>query len=221
MNRIRLLLVDDHVIVRRGISLLLESEPNIEIVGEVSNGRDAVKLAEELKPDIILMDLVMPEGDGLKAIVKLRRCLPEIKIIVLTTFNYKANVKAAMKAGAHGYLLKDADGLALLRAIQVVQNGGMPLHQDVTDTLVQDLSQKISQGGAESLTNREKEILRLVGKGLTNKAVAERLTISEGTVKVHVSNIFNKLGVKSRTKATLRAIDMGLIPSKQKGHYLD
>jgi len=219
MEQTRLLLVDDHVIVRKGILLFLDTEPSIDVVGEVNNGRDAVCHAKRLKPDVILMDLVMPEGDGTEAIVELSKCLPKVKIIVLTTFNEKDKFKSAMKAGAHGYLLKDADGPALLRAITTVRKGGMPLHPSVSETLLQDLTQKISSNGEKSLTEREEEILKLVGKGLTNKGVAEELTISEGTVKIHVSHILNKLGVKTRTEATLRAIDMGLISPDQRSRY--
>lgn len=209
------------MIVRKGILLFLDTEPSIKVVGEVDNGRDAVCQAKFLKPDVILMDLVMPEGDGIEAITELIRCLPKVRIIVLTTFCDKDKVRAAMKAGAHGYLLKDADGLALLRAIETVQKGGMPLHPSVTDELVHDLTQHVNSNGHKSLTDREEEILRLVGKGLSNRDVAEELTITEGTVKVHVSNILGKLGVKSRTEATLRAIEMGLIRAQQRGNYLD
>lgn len=221
MKQTRVLLVDDHVIVRKGISLFLDSEPSIKIVGEAKNGSDAVYQAMLLKPDVILMDLVMPKSDGIEAIKELKRCLPKVKIIVLTTFNDKKKVKSAMKAGAHGYLLKDADGGALLQAIRTVLSGGMPLHPSVTDSLVQDITQPRNGNGHHTLTGREEEILKLVGKGLSNKAVAQELMISEGTVKVHVSKILNKLNVKSRTKATLRAIQMGLITPNGKSNHAD
>lgn len=219
MKLTRLLLVDDHVIVRKGVLLFLDSEPSIEVVGEANNGHDAVTLAKSAKPDVVLMDLVMPQGNGIEAIIELKKCLPKAKIIVLTTFNDKEKVRAAMKAGAHGYLLKDADGPALLQAIETVQKGQMSLHPSVNDILVQDLAQKINRNGAKSLTDREQEILGLVGKGMSNKDVAEKLTITEGTVKVHVSRILGKLGAKSRTEATLRAIDMGLISPDQRSNY--
>ncbi|MCB0163503.1 MAG: response regulator transcription factor [Anaerolineae bacterium] len=207
------------MIVRKGIRLFLDTEPSIEVVGEVASGYEAVGQAKLLKPDLILMDLVMPNGDGIQAIAQLRSCVPKTNIIVLTTFNDEDKVKSAMKAGAHGYLLKDADGPALLRAITTVQKGGMPLHPSVSKTLLQDLTQQINGNGDKSLTEREQEILKLVGKGLTNRSVAEELTISEGTVKIHVSHILDKLGVKSRTEATLRAIDMGLISPDQRSRY--
>ncbi|MCB0190953.1 MAG: response regulator transcription factor [Anaerolineae bacterium] len=219
MKRTRILLVDDHVIVRKGIFLFLDAEPSVEVVGEVDNGREAVCQAKLLNPDVVLIDLVMPKGGGIQAIAEIRKCLPHIKIVVLTTFNHKEKVKAAMKAGAHGYLLKDADGPALLRAIEMVQNGGMPLHPSVTDTLIEGVTRSSNGNGYQTLTDREEEILKLVGKGMSNRDVAEKLTISEGTVKVHVSRILDKLDVKSRTEATLRAIDIGLISPILKDNY--
>jgi DNA-binding NarL/FixJ family response regulator len=209
------MVTDDHAIVRKGILMFLDTEPSVKIVGEAGDGQEAIRKALQLKPDVILMDLVMPQGDGIEAIAELKQRLPEIKIIVLTTFDDEERVKAAMKAGADGYLLKDADGEALLQAIQIVQQGGMPLHPSITNQLVKNLTASVDTNGQTPLTDREKEVLQLVAKGLSNKAVAEELSISKGTVKVYMSNILGKLNVSSRTEAAMRAIQMGLVSPGQ------
>lgn len=207
----RVLVVDDHTIVRKGILMFLDSEPSIQIVGEAQDGQDAVQKATWLKPDVILLDLVMPDSDGISTIAELRARSPDTKIIVLTSFDDEENVIGAIRAGANGYLLKDADGDALLRAIQTVQNGGTPLHPAITDYFLKHVIHKNGGEKKDQLTLREKEILGLVAKGLSNKSVAENLGIAEGTVKVHISNILGKLNASSRTAAAFWATQVGLI----------
>jgi NarL family two-component system response regulator LiaR len=212
MNVIRVLIVDDHVVVRRGIQMFMGTDPSIKVVGEAEDCIDAVRKAKQLKPDVILMDLVMPGGDGIDAIAEIKRRIPDLKIIVLTTFGDEPRVRAAMEAGADGYLLKDADGDALLEAVHSVKKGDIPLHPRVAQNLVKSFAKREDVNGNKSLTEREREILELVSKGLSNRAIAEALNLSTGTVKVHVSNILGKLDVANRTEATMRALQMGLIP---------
>lgn len=212
-SKIRVLIVDDHAVVRRGIQMFLDTDSSIQIIGEAENCRQAVREAKKLQPDVILMDLVMPRGDGVEAIAEIKRHSPNIKIIVLTTFGDEPRITAAMKAGANGYLLKDADEDALLKAIRDVAQGDMPLNPHIARHLVNSLTLHDDVPGDRPLTEREKEILRLVAQGLSNKAIAQTLDLSEGTVKVHVSNILSKLNVSSRTEASVRALQTGLISS--------
>jgi DNA-binding NarL/FixJ family response regulator len=212
MNVTRVLIVDDHVVVRRGIQMLLDTDPSIRIIGEADSGRDAVRKAKALQPDVILMDLVMPQGDGIKATAEIKRFTRSAKILVLTSFGDEARAKAAVQAGADGYLLKDADGEALLQAIRAVQQGDMPIDAHVAPYLIRKHTESQDTGGIDHLTEREKQVLRLVAQGLSNKAIAEVLNLSSGTVKVHVSNILGKLGVSSRTEASVLAVQSGLIP---------
>lgn len=207
MNQVRVLIVDDHAVVREGMRMILATEHTFQIVGEAKDGLEAVDQAEKLQPDIILMDLVMPIG-GLEAIAKIKRRCPNIKIIVLTTFEDEARVNAAMVAGADGYLLKEADGEAVLNAIQAVQSGETPLHPRVFQHIIKGLSKQIGPSGLNRLTDREKEVLQWIAKGLSNRIIAEALHLSEGTVKIHVKNIFNKLNVSNRTEAAILAAQM-------------
>lgn len=211
MKKIRVLIVDDHAVVRKGVQMIVSTEPLIQIVGEANNGQDAVRQVKDLQPDVILMDLVMPHKDGIEAIAEIKRNDPDVKIIVLTTFEDEEKIKAAMHAGVDGYLLKDADGEALLQAIQAVRKGDMPLHPRVARYLFKGTKRPNDTNGTGHLTPREKEVLELVAKGLSNKEVAQALHLSEGTVKVHVSNILGKLDASSRTEAAVWAAQMGLI----------
>jgi DNA-binding NarL/FixJ family response regulator len=211
MEKIRVLIVDDHTVVRQGIRMIASTEPTIEIVGEATDGESAVRRVERVRPHVILMDLVMPGEGGLKAISEIKRNHPEIKVIVLTTFEDEDKIKAAMQAGVDGYLLKDADGEALLNAILAARQGDMPLHPRVARYLFKGTTHSDNINGSADLTSREKEVLELVAKGLSNKDVAQILNLSEGTVKVHVSNILSKLNVSSRTEAAVWAAQMGLI----------
>jgi len=211
MKVTRVLTVDDHLVVRQGIRMLLDTDHSIQIVGEAESGRDAVRQAKALKPDVILMDLVMPGGDGIEAISDIKHSISGAKIIVLTTFGDEPRAKAAMEAGADGYLLKDADADALLQAIHAVQRGEMPIHPRVAPHLVNNHTEGQGVRRISQLTGREKEVLQLVAQGLSNRAVAEALNLSAGTVKIHVSNILSKLNVSSRTEASVLALQSGLI----------
>ena len=215
MAQTRVLIVDDHPAVRKGIQMFLETDPCIQVVGEAEDCQDAVRKAKSLQPDVILMDLVMPHGDGIEAIAEIKRHSPDLQVIVLTTFGDEARVRAAMEAGANGYLLKDADGAALLQAVHAVQRGDMPIHPRVTQYLVANFAKRDDANGSKCLTEREKQILQLVSQGLSNKAIAQTLCLSAGTVKVHVSNILEKLGVSNRTEASVLALQMGLISSSE------
>jgi len=213
MNPIRLLIVDDHVVVRKGIQMLLDTESSIQVVGEAENSQDAIRKARSLKPDVILMDLVMPEGDGIQAIAEIKRSIATIRIIVLTMFHDETKINAAIEAGADGYLLKDADGDELIRAIHAVQQGGMPFDPQVVRHLVTKVAKSKDTSENSRLTKREEEVLRLVAKGMSTKAVARALCIEEGTARVHIHNILLKLGVSSRTGAAIWALQMGILPS--------
>lgn len=212
MNATRVLIVDDHSVVRQGIQMYMGTDPSIQVVGEAEDCLDAVRKAKSLRPDVILMDLVMPRGDGIQAIAEIKRRIPDLKIIVLTTFADETRVRAAMEAGADGYLLKDADGDALLQAVHSAEKGDIPLHPRVAQHLVRSFTKRDNANGNKSLTDREREILQLVSRGMSNKDVAETLGLSVGTVKVHVSNILGKLNVSNRTEASIWALQMGLIP---------
>jgi len=195
--------------------MYLRTEATIDIVGEAESGHEAIRQVESLKPDVVLMDLVMADGDGLEATQRLKQSYPNLKIIILSTFKKEEDVQAVMAAGADGYMLKDADGEALLQAIQDVQNGDMPLHPSVARYLIQRTAPANSHP-ENLLTEREKEVLTWVARGLSNKAVANTLSLSSGTVKVHVSNILSKLQVNSRTEAAMLALQTGLIePPKE------
>jgi DNA-binding NarL/FixJ family response regulator len=212
INVTRVLTVDDHLVVRRGIQMLLDTDHSIKIVGEAASGREAIRQAEALQPDVILMDLVMPQGDGVKAIAEIKHFSPNTKILVLTTYRDEPRANAAMEAGADGYLLKDAEGEALLQAIHAVERGEMPIHPRVAPHLMRKHTEGQGMGGIRHLTGREKEVLQLVAQGLSNRAIGAALNLSPGTVKIHVSNILNKLNVSSRTEASVLAVQSGLIP---------
>jgi NarL family two-component system response regulator LiaR len=208
---IRVLVADDHAIVRKGIRALLATEPELEVVGEAKDGREAVAEAERLRPDVILMDLVMPEMDGIEAIRRITARDPEARILVLTSFAADDKLFPAIKAGASGYLLKDSDPKDLVGAIRQVYRGESSLHPTIARKLLQELSQPPERGPApESLTERELEVLRLVAQGRSNRQIAEQLVISEATVRTHVSNILGKLHLASRTQAALYALQAGL-----------
>jgi NarL family two-component system response regulator LiaR len=208
---IRVLVVDDHVVVRQGIHALLATETDIEVVGEAENGREAVAEAESLRPDVILMDLVMPEMDGIKAIGRITARQPEARILVLTSFAADDKVFPAIKAGALGYLLKDSSPEDLVAAIHQVHQGESSLHPTIARKLLQELSQPPDKPPTlEPLTEREVEVLKLVAQGRSNQEIAGALVISEATARTHVSNILHKLHLASRTQAALYALREGL-----------
>lgn len=211
-EKIRLLIVDDHTVVREGMVALLGSKPDIEIVGLAGDGREAVELARTLRPDVVLLDLMMPRQDGLTTIPLLLRDQPETHILVLTSFGQDEQIFAAIKAGALGYLLKDSSAQELVRAIRDVARGELTLHPAIARRLLGEVNRPAAPAAASggTLTERELEVLRLLAEGLSNQAIAQKLTLSERTVGAHVSHILKKLHVASRTQAALYAIREGL-----------
>ncbi len=205
---IRIVIADDHSVVRRGLRMFLAMDPELVVVGEAADGEEAVHLARLLLPDIVLMDLLMPVMDGITATAIIRRELPDTEVLALTSVLEDASVVGAVRAGAIGYLLKDTDADALCRAIKSAAAGQVQLTPQAAARLMQAVSAPESP---EALTERETEVLRLLAQGKANKEIARSLNISEKTVKVHVSNILSKLGVQSRTQATLYAIRIGLV----------
>lgn len=210
-KHIRVLVVDDHAIIRKGVKAVLDLVPDIELVGEAENGKQAVKSALELRPDVILMDLMMPEMDGIACIREIRAQRPEIRILVLTNFAGEDMIFPAIKAGAMGYHLKDSSPEALIEAIRQVFNGESSLHPLIAKKVLEELSASSEQKpSGEPLTQRELEVLRLIAQGYDNKEIAEQLVLSDATVRTHVSNILAKLHLASRTQAALYALREGL-----------
>jgi NarL family two-component system response regulator LiaR len=208
---IRVFIADDHAIVRKGIRAVLEIVPDIELVGEAENGRDAAYRVEELEPDVILMDLVMPQMGGIEAIHRIKERQPEARILVLTTFAGEDKIFPAIKAGALGYHLKDSRPEDLAQAIRQVYRGESSLHPVIARKVLEELSCPSDRPATpDPLTQREVEVLRLVAQGLENPEIAEKLVITEATVRTHVSNITGKLHVVSRTQATLYALREGI-----------
>lgn len=208
---IRILIADDHAVVREGLRALIEAKPDMELVGEAEDGAEAVLLAHSLKPDVILLDLVMPRMDGIEAISAIRRENPTARILVLTSFAGDDKVFPAIKAGALGYLLKDSSSQALIEAIREVYRGESSLHPTIARKLIRELNRPSPTTPAESLlTEREEAVLKWVAGGLSNQEIAETLVISERTVSCHVSNILEKLHLANRTQAALYALREGL-----------
>jgi NarL family two-component system response regulator LiaR len=211
IESIRVLIADDHAVVREGLRALMATEPGMELVGEAKDGIEAVLKARSLRPDVILLDLVMPRLDGIEAIGQIKREDPEARILILTSFSEDDKVFAAIKAGALGYLLKDSSPEELLQAIHDVNRGESSLHPTIARKLIQELSRPSDLPPAEEpLTEREVEVLGLVAQGLPNQEIAEELVISEPTVRTHVSNILSKLHLANRTQAALYALREGL-----------
>ncbi len=210
-SRIRVLIADDHAIVRKGLCALLATEPGIEVIGEAQDGYEVIAEAQKLRPDVILMDLVMPHMDGLEATRQITAHQPEVGVLVLTSFASDDKVFPAIQAGARGYLLKDSGPEELVQAIQQVYRGESSLHPTIARRLLQELAYPLeSASGTNPLTERELQVLRLVAQGWSNQEIAERLAISEATVRTHVSNILSKLKLCSRTQAALYALREGL-----------
>jgi NarL family two-component system response regulator LiaR len=208
---IRVLIVDDHAIVRKGIRALLAEVECIQVVGEAGNGQDAIRLAEDLSPDVILMDLVMPEVDGIEAIRHITSRQEQARILVLTSFAGDDKVFPAIKAGALGYLLKDSEPADLLWAIQQVHRGEPSLHPIIASKVLQEMQRPSRRPPTpDPLTDRELQVLRLVAQGLSNREMAEQLVVTEATVRSHVSNILSKLHLANRVQATLYALQEGL-----------
>jgi DNA-binding NarL/FixJ family response regulator len=210
MAHTRVLIVDDHPAVRKGIQMFLSTDPDVQVVGEAENGEDALRQARNQEPDVILIDLLMPGGAGVEAIAEIKRRIPDVKVIVLTTYSDESSVTASVRAGADGFLLKDADGGQLLQAIQAVQRGNTPLDRRVAHVF-RAVARDEDRTEYRALTEREKEVLKLVVRGLNNQAIAHELDLSQDTVKTHLKNIFSKLGVSDRTGAAVQAVQLGLI----------
>jgi len=208
---IRILLVDDHSVVRQGLKMFLGADPELEIVGEARDGAEALKMVHQLRPDVVLMDLIMPVMDGISATVAIRREAPETEVVALTSVLEDSSVVDAVRAGAIGYLLKDTEANELRRAIKAAAAGQVQLSPLVAMRLLREV--RTPEKIREALTERENEVLRQLALGKSNKEITQILNIGEQTVKTHVSHILDKLGVPSRTQAALYAIRIGLVPS--------
>ncbi len=212
MDKIKIVIADDHIIVREGIAAIISSQPDFDVVGEAADGRQAVDLAGKLNPDIILMDLRMPEMDGVQAMKAIRDAYPKIQFIVLTTYDTDEYIFKGIEAGARAYILKDSPRESLFKAIRAVYKGEAILEPGITGRVLERLnSLSRHTPSAEQLSDREIEVLALMGKSSTNKAIAEKLDISESTVKTHIQSIFAKLKVNSRTQAVIEGMNRGII----------
>lgn len=208
---IRILIVDDHQLVRQGLAALLSVKPGIEVIGQAVDGAEAIELANSLSPDIILLDLLMPRKDGIEATREIKINNPDARILIITSFAEDEKVFQAIKAGALGYLMKDSSPKDLMQAIHDVYEGRLSLHPNIALKLIEELNRPTDKQPTEDpLTKRESEVLKLVAKGQTNQEIAEALIITERTVGAHVSNILNKLHLANRTQAALYALRKGL-----------
>ena len=208
---IRLLICDDHAVVRRGLRSLVGVKAEMELVGEAVDGEEAVAMAKKLKPDVIIMDLIMPRKDGVTAITEIKKKNQNAKILVLTSFSDDKNVFSAIKAGASGYLLKDSSPEELLQAIHDVHAGKSSLHPVIAQKVIQEMHQPTDLPPTDDpLSAREVEVLQNVAQGMSNQEIARTLKIKEGTVRIHVGNILNKLQLANRTQAALYALREGL-----------
>jgi DNA-binding NarL/FixJ family response regulator len=214
---IRVLLVDDHAVVRRGLVGFLELLDDMTVVGEADNGRRAVEVARSVHPDVVLMDLLMPELDGIAATAAIKAEMPDVEIVALTSFVEEARVTAALEAGASGFILKDAEADDVANAIRAAHRGEVHLDPAVAGLLARRVRERASATSQDPLTEREREVLALVARGLSNQAIADRLAITERTARTHVSNILGKLGLASRTQAALYAVEHHLVPDDARG----
>ncbi|AEN89588.1 MULTISPECIES: response regulator [Priestia] len=210
--KIKILIADDHHVVRKGLVFFLQTQPDLEVVGEASNGEEAIKLATSLEPHIVLMDLSMPVLDGIEATRELKKQAPHIQVMILTSFSDQDHVIPALEAGASGYQLKESDPDELVTAIRKLMNGENQLHPKVTTHLLTRLTKSSEKkvNFIDHLTKREKDVLKEIAKGKSNKEIGVALHITEKTVKTHVSNILSKLGVQDRTQAALYAVQHGI-----------
>lgn len=213
MEKTRLLIADDHPAFREGLSRLLEEEEDLECVGISADGEEAVRMVEELHPDVAVIDVSMPNLDGIKATEKIKAACPNTAVLMISAFDYQSYVLASLKAGASGYMSKDRPLQELISAIRLVRGGDSILDLKATDTIVQCLidSERGGKTGFDELQSRELDVIKLTAKGMSNKDIAEELFISERTVQTHLINIFRKLGVNSRTQAVLYALRKGWI----------
>ena len=212
MDRVSVLVVDDHSIVRQGLRSFLELQPDIEIIGEAADGLEAVSMAQEKLPDVVLMDLFMPRMDGIQATREIVRLSPRTQVLILTSFAGDEQVFPAIKAGAMGYQMKDVSPTELAEAIRAVHRGETPLHPEIAKKLMREFTAPVENSlSREDLTDREIEVLSLIAQGLSNRDIAERLFLSPKTVKTHVSNILSKLHLADRTQAAIYALKKGLV----------
>jgi len=210
-HKIRVLIVDDHTIVRKGIKALLAETSDIQVVGEASSGLEAIQLSKQLEPDIILMDLLMLKMDGIEATRQITAQQPDARVLVLTSFVGDDKIFPAIKAGALGYLLKDSEPTELIRSIYKVSRGEPLLQPSIARRLMKEIMEHpVEESTPESLTAREVEVLHLLSKGLSNDEIAEQLTISEVTVRTHISHLLSKLHLSNRVQATLYALRKGI-----------
>lgn len=208
---IKILIADDHHVVRRGLLFFLKTQKDIEVVGEAKNGLEAVELVEHLQPNIVLMDLVMPELDGIQATKRIKERWPDVQVLMLTSFSDKDHVMPAIEAGAAGYQLKDIEPDDLVESIRAIMRGENTLHPEATNSLEQGLREEEQLPHIlNPLTPREQDVLAELTKGKSNREIASSLFVTEKTVKTHISNIFNKLNVQDRTQAALYAVKYGL-----------
>ena len=212
---IRVLIVDDHAVVRKGLTVFFDLQDDIEVVGEAADGSEGVAMARRLEPDVVLMDLLMPNMDGITAIGRIKAERPGIEIVTMTSFIEEEKVTAALEAGASGYVLKDAEAEEVAAAVRAAFAGEMHLDPAVARLLAERLRAKRSPTDelAEPLTDREKDVLRLLGQGMSNKEIGTALFITERTARTYVSNILGKLGLASRTQAALYAVEHKLVDS--------
>jgi NarL family two-component system response regulator LiaR len=214
---LKLLLVDDHVVFREGIGVLLRMEDDMQVVGEASRGEEALRLAAELQPDIVLLDIAMPDMDGIEICKRLKRSLPNTAVLMLSAFDSEEEVTAALTVGASGYVVKTIDHQRLVEGIRAIARGEMLLSPTVAAKVVQQLARTRQEKQREAdvlqaLTPREREVFRLVAQGCTNAEIAERLVLSEKTVKTHVRNISNKLNLSGKGEMRVLAAQLGLVP---------
>lgn len=212
-KRIRILIADDHTLVRRGLRALLATRPELEVVGEVCDGEAAVAQARALRPDVVLMDIGMPGLDGIEATRQVKAACPATNVLILTSFTTDDKVFPALRAGAQGYLLKDSEPEELVEAIRSVAGGSSSLHPDIAHMLLHELAHPAPrpQPPDHRLTERELDVLRLLAHGLKNRAIADALCVSDTTVRGHVSSMLGKLGLESRTALALHAVREGLV----------
>jgi NarL family two-component system response regulator YdfI len=209
---IRVLIADDHLVVREGLRTILDAAPDLELAGEAGDGAEAVQLAGELSPDVVLMDLRMPNVDGIEAIQRIKALHPEIEIVILTTYDDDEHIVRGLRAGARGYLLKDSGRNVLFETIRAASRGESLLPSAVVEKVVAHLAEpKTAPAHAGVLSGREHEVLTLLADGAANKEIAAKLHITERTVKAHVTSIFNKLGVSSRAEAVAVALRQNLL----------
>ena len=218
-DKIRVLIVDDHAVVRQGLRMFIEMQNDMQVLGEASNGNEAVEMSARLRPDVILLDLVMPEMDGVEATQRILKNNPQTRVLILTSFGEDDKVFPAVRAGAQGYLLKDIQPSDLVQAIRETRQGKTQLHPDIARRLMMAVSQDTIDKKAPSaspskeldiLTDREREVLDLIARGASNREIAEKMVISEKTVKTHVSNLLDKLSLEDRTRAAIWALKHGL-----------